>query len=181
MFMIAILAIPAGLILWSNYVGFAKSIEEGQRLIASREIVAASITNLAGLPASIRNSLPASTNGALRNCVQGAGCQAGTLNGFILFGPMHSSPQVSGAPGSPLRYDLKGEACIGASPTSCHIQVTTQFRAQCAGGGATCPQAENIEIFYLVEKAPDSSIAAAIKPFSGSTMVKVSSVLTLGD
>ncbi len=120
------------------------------RTIATRDRILSGIRSLAGMPASIRNSMRASNsagtavNPELLACVGGNppnSCQSGIEYPFALYSPVVvldsvGNPigirQVSSPKGSltPLRFDTFGTPCAELSD-QCPIIVYTSFKAQC--------------------------------------------------
>ncbi|MGE0763416.1 MAG: type II secretion system protein [Bdellovibrionales bacterium] len=120
------------------------------RAISTRDRILAGVRSLAGMPASLRNSMRASdgagtvVNPRLLACAGGNpanGCQSGISYAFTLYSPLVAldaagnpvgiqpiaSPMGSAVP---MRFDNFGLPCTTAGP-NCALLVQTAFKAQC--------------------------------------------------
>jgi prepilin-type N-terminal cleavage/methylation domain-containing protein len=175
LFAMAITAIFAGASL--RYTDSVRNSAQLNRIFASRSRVLSGIRTLAGMPASLRNSVRAAgpsggpLNPDLYNCTNGAvasACTTGKAVPFTLFSPL-IQPLPSGvlatlpvtAPSgtTPIpayaRFDAFGLPCDDLQVDQCPIAVQTEFSAQCGPTPMPFPAPANptSPVNYLAPRA----------------------------
>jgi uncharacterized membrane protein YgcG len=156
------------------------------RSIGSRDKIRSTIERYASLISALRISSIQSANSELLNCMTvpmsflpnepGTNCDGRKWYDFDLYPPIvdpstgkvSSSGAVSGGPGTPGRFNVRGEACpTGASVSpDCPLEVTTEWKPQCPPQPGTalpaqqCAVPELMLVKYLIAKAAGANPAA---------------------
>lgn len=55
---------------------------------------------------------------------------------------------------NPVYWDIQGNACSGATASSCPFEVSTYFTATCQNGSSSCTQAYHFTLTYTVQVNP---------------------------
>jgi hypothetical protein len=137
----------------------------------SRNSLAFHLGRYGSLPTSFRNSVIASDNVDLQNCLFGNGSSPCYADGReypvkLLEASVDGAPaKIISGPGQsslsqaqPVLYNDKGQLCeTGATRATltCPFEVTTTFKARCAAAATSCATAESIILHYHISTPQD--------------------------
>lgn len=155
------------------------SMTANTRIRDSRNSLAFQLARYGALPTSFRNSVVASDNVDLQNCLFGNGSSACYADGReypvkLYAAPVNGAPaKVVSGPGAgtlsqaqPVLYNNKGQLCETSGTTAtiaCPFEVTTTFKASCAGAATSCPTAESIVLHYSITTPEGLYSGASVK------------------
>lgn len=141
------------------------------RALSSRDTLKRNLDRYALDPMTLALSVAgvslAPGNQKLKYCLEGpvAGCQgypnccSNVTTEFNMVDPGEPTALLGGTTASPALFDGEGTPCTGSK---CIHSVVTSFKAECAGGAATCARADGIRVNYKLEPTSFANTAADV-------------------
>ncbi|MCM2282798.1 MAG: hypothetical protein NDI61_13240 [Bdellovibrionaceae bacterium] len=141
------------------------------RIISTRDMLKRNIDRYSIDPKTLELSVQDTTlspgNQKLKYCLSGpvAGCAgfpdccSSTETEFDMTDPGRPTLKLGGTTSAPALFDGDGEPCTGAQ---CVHSVVTSFIAECAGGAASCAQADGIRVSYKLQPTAYANSAAEL-------------------
>lgn len=153
-------------------------------LTATRSSMLISLRQFAGDAHTLATSMHMAGNETFLACVCGPSCTTTVYppgdGVFTLYQPGDAYPKLN-----PAYYDSLGHPCHSSTSSSCTIQVSTSYVAQCAPNlpssmptpASNCTAAEMLGVKFIVQQNPASvGITGAFKTVSSAAYVMVSDI-----